>query len=747
MALSQITECVKGIQNDIESNKKYSVELTKRVDVAAAQNMNSSQNPEAGKEVTIIKQKIRQIESTIKSIEEKGGKGQKMNFQGGLMEEMSPRKQVVFAKHSQKIKEVQLTLEDQQSLIERLASDLKRRTQTIMENFSSEFENIKIMQDRMEREVSIISKKLESGVLRSRPGSSISQMMDKKDSPSDENLTYLIEEMHTVKERLEDAERLLDSSNTELRDRTKKMEERFNEYISGKETDEEGANQSQMLLIFMNEQKNTNRIQTDRIDQLFNVMDTRITNFEDKFLYLERRVLTNKVEDSAQQITGGSRELQGLLSRLNGRIAIFEKDIKLFADHQDKLEDKIITLQNANDARFMVDKEEFSMVEKGGTHLRTDMIAIKIRLEEINSRLNLLDAKSHDSKLLIRDTLKKLDDNNYQTELHLHKERIDILELELRTVKDQFSKVLYESYKNSKESHQNLAIVENAGLGLQQNSIEDELKKDYPAFSKEELVQNIKLYSKEILEFVKEYVNEKATNKVSIINSINRGPTEKMNAIDWVLRNVEFISEKIYGNFIRRCYEIYNKSSLERSTFFFDDHRSDLMINLKKHIVNARSGFADSKGAEKVKNKYLEVLEIALLSEFNIKQAVSHSMQDDLIQIIVEDSSGFNKERSEVCLSVLLNNSNVVRECLEKNSFARWVAYSLDSIPENLKHYRSLFLLLQKIFEYPDTTKIIVQYNQNLANQLIKSLNNTMNEIELLEENLKVGIKYKKTRQ
>lgn len=134
---------------------------------------------------------------------------------------------------------------------------------------------------------------------------------------------------------------------------------------------------------------------------------------------------------------------------------------------------------------------------------------------------------------------------------------------------------------------------------------------------------------------MQEFVNEEAMNCIRIIDSKQKTPTQKMDAIDWILRNNEFISPKLYSNFVQRCYELYNKSSTSQSSFFFIEHTSDILISFKK-LIEESTGSYQGQGAKELLNKYLEMLSIALFSQFNVEQAIKLGIHLDLIQIITD---------------------------------------------------------------------------------------------------------------
>lgn len=47
-----------------------------------------------------------------------------------------------------------------------------------------------------------------------------------------------------------------------------------------------------------------------------------------------------------------------------------------------------------------------------------------------------------------------------------------------------------------------------------------------------------------IFEFIQEYVNEQAVNCINLIHSKERDATCKFDQVDWILRNLEFVTPK-----------------------------------------------------------------------------------------------------------------------------------------------------------------------------------------------------------
>ena len=90
----------------------------------------------------------------------------------------------------------------------------------------------------------------------------------------------------------------------------------------------------------------------------------------------------------------------------------------------------------------------------------------------------------------------------------------------------------------------------------------------------------------------------------------------------------------------------------------------------------------------------MEMLSIALFSQFNVEQAIKLEIHLDLIQIITDLKDDSAQENAQTCLSKLLYEKTIVLNCLKEVKFARWVSHCLDKIPNNLRYYRSIFVLL-----------------------------------------------------
>ena len=84
---------------------------------------------------------------------------------------------------------------------------------------------------------------------------------------------------------------------------------------------------------------------------------------------------------------------------------------------------------------------------------------------------------------------------------------------------------------------------------------------------------------------------------------------------------------------------------------------------ITEHLVYTNGGGLPSE--RKLLNRYLQLLEISLLSKYNIKESIKYHMQENLISIVCMDAmSEVAKENAQKCLSQMLMEQDVVDSCI-----------------------------------------------------------------------------------
>jgi hypothetical protein len=88
-----------------------------------------------------------------------------------------------------------------------------------------------------------------------------------------------------------------------------------------------------------------------------------------------------------------------------------------------------------------------------------------------------------------------------------------------------------------------------------------------------------------IWDFFQEFVNEQGLFKTRILNFTDISTREKMDAIEWVVRNIEFISPKIIEGIIDLYKEILSvPNSPLKQSLTTTKHCSDIVAIIIKYI-------------------------------------------------------------------------------------------------------------------------------------------------------------------
>jgi hypothetical protein len=245
----------------------------------------------------------------------------------------------------------------------------------------------------------------------------------------------------------------------------------------------------------------------------------------------------------------------------------------------------------------------------------------------------------------------------------------------------------------------------------------------------------IRTETEHIFEFIQEYVNEIAMNQIGIVKSTKRGSTEKMDALDWMVRNIEFISPSIFNSFKKTCHEIYEKNNPEKTTMYLSAHSSDVLLSLRKLILDAIEPNANEMVKGYLPN-YLEALEIALLNEYNQERGVEIGIHDIMITVITGEVDEGVSLRAEKCMSILLAKDTLIQKCIGKTVFVKWLANCLRKKSSDIILAESRLNILAMAFKSTPVTENILKHNNNLANEVIKQLRSSKASNAVLEANV-----------
>jgi hypothetical protein len=135
------------------------------------------------------------------------------------------------------------------------------------------------------------------------------------------------------------------------------------------------------------------------------------------------------------------------------------------------------------------------------------------------------------------------------------------------------------------------------------------------------------------------------------------------------------------------------------------------------------------------------LLEVALLSQHNIKKAVALELQKVIVSILLNiESTEESMIHSQMCLSKMLayKDANIVVNMIGTPYFAHWLATCLDTLPADVTVYPSTFRILRKSFESLAVSELLFKNNPNIANSLIRITKFTKDYPNVLLANLEV---------
>lgn len=238
-----------------------------------------------------------------------------------------------------------------------------------------------------------------------------------------------------------------------------------------------------------------------------------------------------------------------------------------------------------------------------------------------------------------------------------------------------------------------------------------------------------------MFEFIKEYINEIGQQHILIMSSTKKDTTDKMESLDWMVRNMEFISPVIYNEFVKTCRDLYNMDNSEKITYFFSGHISDVLLNMRRLIIESSNDTA-KPALKRLLPSYLEALEIAFLNEFNQERSIEIGIHDVLIKIITQESK---EEKvsvlAEKCMAILMKKDDLIKKCAIKTEFIIWLSNTLNKRHKDIVSYISSFKLLSLTFKSIPVTEMVLKHNSNLPIDIIRFLRISKNSNLVMDAN------------
>eukprot|EP00826_Nyctotherus_ovalis_P064683 TRINITY_DN9492_c0_g4_i2.p1 TRINITY_DN9492_c0_g4~~TRINITY_DN9492_c0_g4_i2.p1 ORF type:complete len:423 (+),score=53.00 TRINITY_DN9492_c0_g4_i2:156-1424(+) len=157
------------------------------------------------------------------------------------------------------------------------------------------------------------------------------------------------------------------------------------------------------------------------------------------------------------------------------------------------------------------------------------------------------------------------------------------------------------------------------------------------------------------LGYIQQFTDQRAIDKIAKMQSSNADYTSKLNSLEWLLRNRNYLNDKASLEMVETFKEAMGSSSTEGNTSFLK-HSSDIMSQLVKSIREIKKPNSEEEQAQALSDAtiVLSILEASLVNEQNVDSGLSLGLMEDLIGCIgvLLSSYQFKAARNEVKLAV-----------------------------------------------------------------------------------------------
>lgn len=366
-------------------------------------------------------------------------------------------------------------------------------------------------------------------------------------------------------------------------------------------------------------------------------------------------------------------------------------------------------------------------LNKGDLNTEEQVNLLKTQNESLAAKIDVNNTKLH----AIEDTLDNklqdmFEDMQKKNPDYIMNQKIGALEKEMIDLKNELKKkdvLLNERLTKMKED----LSKNKGGFGGLTNSNMKSIKK---MMDKE---------NEDIVQFLQEFVDEEALHCITVLSDqATFTCTQKMDSIDWMVRNIEFVSPKIFKNMIKVCKDIYTAKNRSTTSLYYDQHQSIVLTTMKTLILETQVS-NNPNGIQSLLPQYLGALEILLMSEFNQEQAMELEYQDLLMAIMNRPEMELaEKYKCIDCFSMICMRGNLINKCVKNKEFATFCANLTNKMPQDIKATKSIYAIMKQCFQSNVVTGVIVSYNQEVANNMIRALTLSRNDTDVLKSNLDV---------
>lgn len=691
-----------------------------------------------------------------------------------------------------KMTELELNHNTMDAAVRRVTSENKQKWNNIQEQVNTEIQTFGLLKDRLQLEMDIIKKQM--GIEGSKPFKQGQNLQPQVNFPSENgnaaDIKYLMDEFAKMKQRVTNLESqksksILDKkSEKDLIVELYKPNENSRSNLGMSNIPKDREMTLAELTDFYHEQKRRNYNFETKLRNLplsFN-KKASVSSIKNPFKKdmppdPEERgeVLLDKVMNIEKDIKRLSNDMKEQL----GNLAIAEKDILNLREVQRLVVNDVDNLKASEKSKFRavlpegIGFTQHSGRDSGQGDFNNDlqMTKVKVQIESLFEKINVNNDKMFkvENQLMdINELLNRTDSrNNIQKTIDA---RFGEIDLEIQTMKE-----------NQARSAMNLEKkIKDLGLGAQKMS---QVQPTQPIGSQSSLKttnglspQMVKRIVRDetdhIFEFIQEYVNEIASDCIYTIKSEHKSATQKMNCLDWLARNIEFVSMKLFDRCVKLCIQLKDDpNQTARQILYQSPHNSTVLISLRRLIIETQDANV-SEGIRKQLPQYLRLLEICLFNDTNVKKAFEDSFDQLMLNIITEQSSpipvGSNmtslqssmksvgrlrkisisemsKNLAKSCLNLIVQgNVTAINTVAQRPYFIEWISRALDYGAKldvtNTTAWYSTFQIMRSCFKSTAISELCLKENGGMVVDLIKATRDTITDEAVLTANLEVSV-------
>eukprot|EP00347_Sterkiella_histriomuscorum_P022366 403330738 len=207
------------------------------------------------------------------------------------------------------------------------------------------------------------------------------------------------------------------------------------------------------------------------------------------------------------------------------------------------------------------------------------------------------------------------------------------VESALLILRDEFLKITEESIKDSQEVHNKLESMVNevSEIKNERRALTNLKQKVHWASDASAKVEALVEETNNLYTFLQKFIDEHGVSKIKKLRSQDVNLKEKMNIMDWVARNSEFLTAQPIQESIAAFKELYNtENATLKNAYIFAKHSSNVIQTICVILKQLSSQAKDEENQQKLSIIY-SILEPLLINDQNLEKCL---MQEGLNEML-----------------------------------------------------------------------------------------------------------------